>query len=281
MKKWGIGIIFICVLLTACANSNNGKTTNNNEEISINAEDIARVNSMVLEKEDLVNAETGKTMEGSDIPETNSLGKPVRTPYITATPIVTEKTKTEVTPKAKDTPKPTPKSKEDQTKEKTITITSTPTGIPTPILTTIPTQAVANIPATTTQGTGFAGQEIINELLALMNAERANRGVGPLTIANNLSLVSQTRSIEIESCFSHVRPDGTLGYVLIENAGIAYTAYAENIASGYNTPQDVHNAWMASAQHAAAIVDATYTRVGIACHTGNDGKKYWVQTFLN
>lgn len=269
MKKWKIGIILIGVLLTACANTNNEMETNKTEEttniaqeVSITAEDVARINSLFFVNEDIIPTESQEKMKESYM---GTAAKATEKPIVSAT-VATSTDKAT----AKPTISAESNKKAEEVKDKEAEVSPTPIPVEAAVPTVSPTIS-----------TNFAGQDSVNELLALMNAERTARGVGPLAIVNEISLVAQARTLEIETCFSHQRPDGTLGYVLVDNAGIAYTAHAENIAGGYNTAQEVHSAWMASAQHAAAITDALYTRVGIACHTGNDGKKYWVQIFLN
>jgi len=54
------------------------------------------------------------------------------------------------------------------------------------------------------------------------------------------------------------------------NAGITYSAAAENIAAGYATAADVMNGWMNSQGHRDNILNANFTEIGIGIRDGGD-----------
>ncbi|SEA71435.1 Cysteine-rich secretory protein family protein, partial [Oribacterium sp. KHPX15] len=89
----------------------------------------------------------------------------------------------------------------------------------------------------------------------------------------SLETTSVVRANEITTKFSHTRPDGTDWYTV--NANLQY---GENLAEGYNTADDVVNAWMASPTHRANILKPDFKTCAISTTTQN-GRTYWAQEF--
>ncbi len=121
------------------------------------------------------------------------------------------------------------------------------------------------------------------QVVALMNQERANAGVGGISQNASLDAVAQIRAQEIAQSFSHTRPNGTSCFTVLGENGIAYNYAGENIAAGYGDPASVMNGWMNSEGHRANILDGSFGQVGIGYYTDpNSGYgTYWVQIFTN
>lgn len=121
------------------------------------------------------------------------------------------------------------------------------------------------------------------QVVAIMNQERANAGIGGITQNASLDAVAQIRAQEIVQSFSHTRPDGTSCFTALEQNGISYTAAGENIAAGYGTPAEVMTGWMNSDGHRANILNGSFGQVGIGYYTDPNGVygTYWVQMFTN
>ncbi len=119
-----------------------------------------------------------------------------------------------------------------------------------------------------------------NEVLALMNAERAAVGLEALTLTSNLSKAATARAIEISDYFSHTRPDGTTCFTIFKEYGISYSYAGENIAYGQSTPEAVMDSWMSSEGHKENILSENFNHVGIGCYYKN-GRYYWTQDFTN
>ena len=113
------------------------------------------------------------------------------------------------------------------------------------------------------------------EVLALVNAERATAGAGPLTMTTPLNQAAQVRAVEAASVFSHTRPNGTEWHTILPEYGISYTAAGENLALGYVTPAQVVQGWMDSPGHRANILNSNFTQIGL----GKSGNS-WSQLFL-
>ena len=76
--------------------------------------------------------------------------------------------------------------------------------------------------------------DIVSQVVTIMNTERANNGVGPITESTQLSQMAQVRAQEIVSLFSHTRPNGTSCFTIFTEYGYAYVTCGENIAAGYS-----------------------------------------------
>lgn len=121
------------------------------------------------------------------------------------------------------------------------------------------------------------------QVVALMNQERANAGVGGISQNASLDAVAQIRAQEIALSFSHTRPNGTSCFTVLDEGGIAYMTAGENIAAGYGDPASVMSGWMNSPGHRANILNGSFGQVGIGYYTDpNSGYgTYWVQIFTN
>lgn len=121
------------------------------------------------------------------------------------------------------------------------------------------------------------------QVLAIVNARRAEAGIGPLTMDYTLVSAAKVRAAELPKSFSHTRPDGRSCFTAFDEAGVSGGARAENIAAGYGSPDSVMGGWMNSEGHRTNIMNETYTRIGIACYY-DPSSAYgynWVQCFSN
>ena len=110
------------------------------------------------------------------------------------------------------------------------------------------------------------------EVLDLMNEQRRENGLEPLSFDSELQKIALQRAAEISTYFSHTRPDGRSCITI--SARMA----GENIAIGYPSPALVMDGWMNSQAHRDSILKAEYHSVGIACISYR-GVCHWVQTF--
>lgn len=124
---------------------------------------------------------------------------------------------------------------------------------------------------------GTENYSYANEVLALVNQERARRGLGALKQDQALTEVAMQRAAELAMYYSHTRPDGTKCFTATDRG----TRRAENIAVGYPSPQAVMAAWISSPGHLANITDSEMTSIGIGCFQDSGGIWHWVQFFDN
>lgn len=117
------------------------------------------------------------------------------------------------------------------------------------------------------------------QVVALCNEQRAANGLGPLTEDAALDSRAQIRAGELITTFSHTRPDGSSCFTVIGD--VSWTTCGENIAAGYQTPQDVVNGWMNSEGHRANILNPAFTKIGVGYCTGGSYGTNWVQLFTD
>ncbi len=117
------------------------------------------------------------------------------------------------------------------------------------------------------------------EVIRLVNIERANNGLKPLTEDWELSRVARYKSQDMRdnNYFSHTSPVYGSPFDMIKNFGITYRSAGENIARGQKTPEAVVRAWMNSSGHRANILNASYNKIGVGYVA--DGK-FWTQMFI-
>ena len=118
------------------------------------------------------------------------------------------------------------------------------------------------------------------QVVKLVNAERAKEGLSPLTVDVNVQAAAQVRAVEIQTSFSHTRPNGSSFSTALKEQNVSYRSAGENIAWGQRSPQEVVTAWMNSAGHRANIMNANFTKIGVGYHQNANGTKYWSQLFI-
>lgn len=114
-------------------------------------------------------------------------------------------------------------------------------------------------------------------VLGYTNYERCLQGVAPLTQNSQLDAAAQGHSDAMvnQNFFDHTNPyTGSTADSRVTAAGYAWTAVAENIASGQSSPQSVVASWMASSGHRTNILNPAYVHMGI----GVNGTT-WTQVF--
>ena len=125
---------------------------------------------------------------------------------------------------------------------------------------------------------GTVSADYAEEMLAIVNQERKERGLHPLRLSRRLMEAAAVRAEEITRVFSHTRPNGEPCYSLIEDG--VYTV-GENIAAGMASPAEAMEQWMESSGHRANILneDCTEMGVGYVYGEGSEYVHYWVQIF--
>lgn len=125
-------------------------------------------------------------------------------------------------------------------------------------------------------------QQLTDQVLQLVNLERAEAGLPPVVMNAALKRVASEYACRMvdEGFFGHRDP--VSGYGPGERAALgrySFFAVGENLAAGQETPADVMRIWMESASHKAIILDERWREVGIAVRFGGEYSVYWVQEF--
>lgn len=105
-----------------------------------------------------------------------------------------------------------------------------------------------------------------DELLRLVNKERAKVGVAPLVIDERVQEAAQLKADDMlkNNYFDHVDANGKHGYTYVIDTGADCTYAGENITwnTHVNDSKTAVEAWVGSKSHYEAMIDAKYTTTG-------------------
>ena len=120
-----------------------------------------------------------------------------------------------------------------------------------------------------------------DEVLALVNQERAARQLAPLTWDDGCADAAYAHAVDMDvrGYFDHDSFDGKDPGDRLRAAGVSSSGWGENIARGQGSPQAVMNSWMNSDGHRANILNPSWRRLGVGVHIAIDGP-WWVQDFV-
>lgn len=123
------------------------------------------------------------------------------------------------------------------------------------------------------------------DLVARINAFRADRGLSTLVVSDTLTAAAKWMSIDMASrnYFSHTSLDGRSPTQRMADAG--YPAFGtwtgEDLAAGYTSSAEVLAGWIKSPAHYAVLVNAQYRAIGVG--RGYSGGSaygwYWAANF--
>lgn len=120
------------------------------------------------------------------------------------------------------------------------------------------------------------------KVFALANEERVKRNLPAYTC--DPAAVKCARAHSQDMCdqgyFSHTGKDGSQPEDRLKAAGAVFSFGGENIAWGQKTPEAVHQTWMNSWGHRAAILSTSFNRLGVGYVLCKGKTPYWTQNFL-
>ncbi|MBE9213359.1 MAG: CAP domain-containing protein [Richelia sp. RM2_1_2] len=124
--------------------------------------------------------------------------------------------------------------------------------------------------------------DLVQQVIALTNQERANHGLGALEWNEQLFKAAQGHSQNMAhgDFFEHGDP-----VKRAREEGYPSSFVGENIAAGRPTPEAVMQQWLNSPGHRNNILSPDYTEIGVGhCYLENDPgrlqyKHYWTQVF--
>ncbi|MFZ5822981.1 MAG: CAP domain-containing protein [Bacillota bacterium] len=132
---------------------------------------------------------------------------------------------------------------------------------------------------TTAPTSGLTAAE--QQMLDLVNRERANAGLAPLKADLELTRVARLKSQDMinRDYFSHQSPTYGSPFDMIKRFGISYRTAGENIA-GNGSVSGAHTSLMNSPGHRANILSTKYTHIGIGIRDGGPYGKMFTQMFV-
>ncbi len=161
----------------------------------------------------------------------------------------------------------------------TTPVSTTPVSTTPDSTTPVSTTPVNTETSNTTVDTQTTESSYAQQVVDLVNIERAKEGLSALTIDQNVVKAAMTRATEIQTKFAHVRPNGSGFVTALKENGVTYRGAGENIAWGQKTPEEVVTAWMNSPGHRANIMNANYVHIGVGNLQNSAGTQYWTQLF--
>jgi len=128
------------------------------------------------------------------------------------------------------------------------------------------------------------------QVAQLVNAERAKQNLPPLKLLSSLTAAARHHAMDmaVDNYFSHDSMDSAGGQLnfacgTFDRVSLWYKGWSgagENIAAGFNSPQQVMDAWMKSDGHRSNILNPGFTEFGVGYYSGSGQfPSYWVQDF--
>ena len=126
-------------------------------------------------------------------------------------------------------------------------------------------------------------QSIEQQVVNLVNAERAKAGLKPLKADWELARVARFKSEDMRDnrYFDHNSPIYGTPFQMMKSFGINYRSAGENIAAGQTTAESVMKAWMNSPGHKKNILSPNFTHIGVGYAKGGSYGHYWTQQFMS
>ncbi|MEU3303119.1 CAP domain-containing protein [Streptomyces sp. NPDC006678] len=118
----------------------------------------------------------------------------------------------------------------------------------------------------------------VARVVQLVNSERSKAGCSPVTVNAKLTKAAQDHSKDMAAHrnMSHDGSDGSNPGDRITRAGYSWSTYGENVAYGYDTPEQVMAGWMSSPGHKRNILNCEFKEIGVALAQPDN---YWTQDF--
>jgi hypothetical protein len=106
----------------------------------------------------------------------------------------------------------------------------------------------------------------IEEVLSLVNESRASLELPALNLNENLnqSALWKARDMKERGYFEHISPEGVDYWFFVKKSQYDYQKVGENLAEGYFSASEVHQAWMESEGHRDNILSTDFEEIGIA-----------------
>lgn len=120
------------------------------------------------------------------------------------------------------------------------------------------------------------------EMLKLVNEERAAAGLNPLKMDPKLVEIARMKSQDmiLKNYFSHTSPTYGDPFTMMKDYGVQFGYAGENLA-GNPSMQNAHRDLMNSPGHRANILNPNYTHIGIGIVEGGAYGKMFTQLFIS
>jgi hypothetical protein len=108
------------------------------------------------------------------------------------------------------------------------------------------------------------------EIISLLNLERAKQGLGPVSENEKLMMAARNKGEDMLTLdyWAHVSPKGMEPWTFLQKEDYNYQSAGENLARDFKSETDLLAAWMASPTHRANILNGNYSETGLAVLDG-------------
>ncbi|MCD8214904.1 MAG: CAP domain-containing protein [Clostridiales bacterium] len=211
--------------------------------------------------------------------EETTVKLPFTLPELTTKEYITETTTKAAAEAAAET---TTKAVVETTTETTTKQTETTTVKQTQTTTEAQTETTTAAQSSGSASNSTSSSKAAQEILQLVNEERAAAGLSSLTLDSSLTNAAQLKAQDMadNNYFSHTSPTYGTPFQMLTSLGISYKAAGENIAMGQKSAEAVMTAWMNSEGHKANILSSSYGKLGVG-YVNQNGTTYWVQIFTD
>jgi uncharacterized protein YkwD len=129
-------------------------------------------------------------------------------------------------------------------------------------------------------GAAFDPQAACGEVVVAHNRIRTEAKLPALAISAKLQAAAErhAKDMAARDQMTHKGGDGTSPIDRIKATGYPYRRAGENVAAGRFAVEGLMKGWMESPHHKRNIL-GSYSQIGVACATGESGKRYWCVTF--
>jgi hypothetical protein len=145
-----------------------------------------------------------------------------------------------------------------------------------------PVSYARNAPEVTIDGKSreFDPEAACAEVIKAHNRLRAEAKLPPLEVSSKLRSAAEKHAKDMaeHGKMTHKGSNGSSSMKRILAAGYNYRRAGENVAAGYFTVEGLMKGWMDSPHHKRNIL-GSFSQIGVACATGENGKRYWCVTF--
>lgn len=127
---------------------------------------------------------------------------------------------------------------------------------------------------------GGTADRYAQQVVDLVNTERARKGCAPVTVNAKLQAAAQAHSDDMAArdYYEHDTPEGVGPGARMTSAGYRWSTWGENI---YKSPQDARTAmdgWMKSPGHRDNILNCAFHEIGVGINLASSGP-WWTQDF--
>lgn len=118
---------------------------------------------------------------------------------------------------------------------------------------------------------GLSTNISLEKLLEETNKRREQEGLSLLRLDSQLSYAAKLKAENMfaQNYWAHNSPDGKTPWTFVKQAGYEYVYAGENLARGFDTSDQVVEAWIRSRSHRENLLSSNYQDIGFAVADGN------------